>query len=90
MNVFLLILAGILLLIVLLLFCPFVIKLRFDEKLSLKVGYLFPIISKRNGKKKKRSSERQKRNSRRRARTKMRPKKKKRRILFSAGSKARD
>ena len=45
MNVFLLILAGILLLIVLLLFCPFVIKLRFDEKLSLKVGYLFPIIS---------------------------------------------
>ncbi|GEM_PF-1583979 len=45
MNVFLLILAGIIILILLLLFCPFVIKIRFEDEVKLKVGYLFPVLT---------------------------------------------
>ncbi len=45
MNVFLLILAGLLLLLVLLLFCPFVVKVAYREKVSLKIGYLFPLFA---------------------------------------------
>ena len=44
MNVFLLILSGIIALILLLLFCPVVVKLDYREKLKIRVGYLFPII----------------------------------------------
>ncbi len=45
MNVFLLILAGILLLILLILFCPLVVKIVYEEKVRLKVGLLFPVFS---------------------------------------------
>lgn len=44
MNVFLLILAGILVLILLLLFCPLTVKVRFDDKVRLKLGYFFAVI----------------------------------------------
>ncbi len=45
MNIFLLILAVLFLLIVLLLFCPVVVKISYHEKVSLKVGYLFPVFT---------------------------------------------
>lgn len=45
MNVFLLILAGLLLLIVLLLFCPVVVKIVYHDKVRVKVGYLFPVFT---------------------------------------------
>lgn len=44
MNVFLLILAGLLLLIVLLLFCPLVVKIVYDEKVTVRIGYFFPVF----------------------------------------------
>ena len=44
MNVFLLILAGIILIILLLLLCPFSIKIVYDEKVHLSVGYFFPVF----------------------------------------------
>ena len=44
MNIFLLILAGIIAVIDLLIFCPVVVKIEFREKLKIKAGYLFPII----------------------------------------------
>ena len=44
MNVFLLILAGIILIILLLLLCPIVIKIEYDEKPHLRVGYFFPVF----------------------------------------------
>ena len=45
MNIFLLILAGLLLLIVLLLFCPLVVKITYQDKVQLKIGYLFPLFT---------------------------------------------
>ena len=45
MNIFLLILAGLLLLIVLLLFCPLVVKISYRDKVRLKIGYLFPLFT---------------------------------------------
>lgn len=45
MNVFLLILAGIILLILLILFSPVVIKVVYDGKAKLRVGLLFPVFS---------------------------------------------
>lgn len=45
MNVFLLILAGIIVLILLLLFCPVVIKIEYKDKVKIKAGYLFPVFT---------------------------------------------
>ncbi len=44
MNVFLLILAGILLLIILLLFSPLVVKVVYEEKVKVRIGLFFPVF----------------------------------------------
>ena len=44
MDVFFLILGIILILILLLLFCPIAVKISFDNELKLSVGYIFPLI----------------------------------------------
>ncbi len=45
MNVFLLILAGIILIILLLLLCPLSFRIVYDDKVRLKVGYFFPVFN---------------------------------------------
>lgn len=44
MNVFMLILAGIILIILMLLLCPLSIKIVYDDKVHLRVGYFFPVF----------------------------------------------
>ncbi len=62
MNIFLLILAGILLIIDILIFCPLSIKLVYDKGVKLRVGYLFPVFRVLPQKPKKEKPEKKKKN----------------------------
>lgn len=82
MNVFLLILSGIIALILLLLFCPVVVKLDYREKLKIRVGYLFPIIPIPTGKEEDPVKAAKKAAKKERAEEKKRLKEEKRRIRY--------
>lgn len=87
MNVVGLILSGILLLILLLLFCPLVVKVVYDGQISLKVGLLFPVIRVLPAKPKKPKPEKKKKTKKQKKKPEQDQGKKKNRLFEKVKSK---